>query len=813
MKKSLLMLCALAASMMLKAQNPYPILPIDSIQYVNPTKLATPTANTLPDYVDPVKMNPTYGDTVRFEGVVVSNPKIYGLSTSRKAVYVQRLGGGPWSGIQVMCDYKPTGEPQYAPDLATLIAGTKFYDVMEVGKLVRVTGVIRNFQGETQVNVLPSNNPNFSNELEFVDLLDTAPKPLVYTEITADQLMSGNPNTGWIQKKETAEQWEGTLVTIRNVSVYSIQQSGNRTFWSVIDDQGNVIDVRDFSAYYRRDDNEDTIPKIPNTFQPPPIGTRLDYIRGAITEYVVSSVSRYGISPLGPNDYKICTSCPPIIKYISRKPIQAKTTDSLTVTVEITVGDTALANSMFYYKKPGSTVIDSMAMTAVAGFPNYYAAKLAPVGVEGTFTFWVKGIDKKARSSFFPDPLTLGKSFYVTANGVNNIRTIQYSNVTSGATIWDGDTLFNIDVRGVVTGNNFKAGNTNLITVQDGTGPNSAIFIQRGVADTTGWQIGDSVIITQALVRESFNVTTLNNVTATFPSSGNPLPAFETGLSIDSFALGKLAYSRPYEGVLVKFENVVVANINPDAPTADNGEWSFAKDTLTAPALRVDDMSNTFFHFNLKLKKGMEMSFIQGPMYFSFANFKLIPRDFSDLDLSKFDTVFPVLTVLGENPDTFYVGSAPAYTDPGATAMDDKDGDITSRIQVSGTVSATVEGTYTLTYSVADAFGNQVSASRTVEVIDTTTTGLRNNELTSADIKVYPSPASDNITISIKDVKSMPVHVSIIDVLGREVASRTYNQKEVSDNINVSNYNSGVYFCVISNETGTRTIRFMVSGK
>ncbi|MFN5544082.1 MAG: LamG domain-containing protein, partial [Bacteroidota bacterium] len=109
-------------------------------------------------------------------------------------------------------------------------------------------------------------------------------------------------------QKQTAERWEGAPVIIRNVIVNSITSSGNRSFWTVRDNLGNVIDVRDFSAYFRRDDNEDTLPKVANTFQPPPVGTPLTYIRGIVTEFMSSGSRRYGIAPQYNADVKICDS-------------------------------------------------------------------------------------------------------------------------------------------------------------------------------------------------------------------------------------------------------------------------------------------------------------------------------------------------------------------------------------------------------------------------------------------------------------------------------------------------------------------------
>ena len=238
MKKQLLALSMLAAAFTLKAQNPYPILPIDSVQFVNQARLSAPDS-TLPDYIRPLFKDSVYRDTVRFEGVVLTNPQIYGLSQSRKAAYLQRVGGGPWSSIMVMCEPNGSGL-----NLAQLKAESKFFDNFIPGKFVRVTGVIRDFAGETQVNLI-RDNANFSNAVELLSLNDTG---IVWTEIEARNLMTGNPNTGWVRQKLTAEPYEGSPVIIRNVTVYNVAANGaNRNNWSVIDDFGNVVEAKAMS--------------------------------------------------------------------------------------------------------------------------------------------------------------------------------------------------------------------------------------------------------------------------------------------------------------------------------------------------------------------------------------------------------------------------------------------------------------------------------------------------------------------------------------------------------------------------------------
>ena len=79
------------------------------------------------------------------------------------------------------------------------------------------------------------------------------------------------------------------------------------------------------------------------------------------------------------------------------------------------------------------------------------------------------------------------------------------------------------------------------------------------------------------------------------------------------------------------------------------------------------------------------------------------------------DTTPPVVTLNGDAAMQLAVGDS--FTDPGATAADETDGDLTAGIVVTGSVDTATEGLYTLTYTAADAAGNSGSASRVVTVV------------------------------------------------------------------------------------------------
>ncbi len=86
-----------------------------------------------------------------------------------------------------------------------------------------------------------------------------------------------------------------------------------------------------------------------------------------------------------------------------------------------------------------------------------------------------------------------------------------------------------------------------------------------------------------------------------------------------------------------------------------------------------------------------------------------------DVTVSPPDTGAPIILLLGKNPDTLVVGSV--YDDPGATAVDVKDGLITANIVKTGTVNVATIGEYTLTYSVTNSAGEPAMATRKVVVV------------------------------------------------------------------------------------------------
>ena len=78
------------------------------------------------------------------------------------------------------------------------------------------------------------------------------------------------------------------------------------------------------------------------------------------------------------------------------------------------------------------------------------------------------------------------------------------------------------------------------------------------------------------------------------------------------------------------------------------------------------------------------------------------------------DTTPPVLTLLGDANVTH--AKDVAWVDPGVTASDTLDGNLTNQVTITGTVDVNSTGAYVLTYSVSDGAGNDSNVTRTVNV-------------------------------------------------------------------------------------------------
>lgn len=103
------------------------------------------------------------------------------------------------------------------------------------------------------------------------------------------------------------------------------------------------------------------------------------------------------------------------------------------------------------------------------------------------------------------------------------------------------------------------------------------------------------------------------------------------------------------------------------------------------------------------------------------------------------DTTKPIIIRTGANPQNVTLGGA--YTELGATASDDIDGDITANITITGTVNINTVGDYPITYTVSDAAGN--TADPVIRVV-TVSPASNQNPLANDDTFTVVENSSNN---------------------------------------------------------------------
>ena len=86
------------------------------------------------------------------------------------------------------------------------------------------------------------------------------------------------------------------------------------------------------------------------------------------------------------------------------------------------------------------------------------------------------------------------------------------------------------------------------------------------------------------------------------------------------------------------------------------------------------------------------------------------------------DTTAPIITLKGDKTMKVKIGEE--FKDPGASAADKVDGDLTKSVKIENNVDTGKKGKYTVTYTVSDAAGNKAKAEREVIVFKQSAGGV-----------------------------------------------------------------------------------------
>jgi len=112
------------------------------------------------------------------------------------------------------------------------------------------------------------------------------------------------------------------------------------------------------------------------------------------------------------------------------------------------------------------------------------------------------------------------------------------------------------------------------------------------------------------------------------------------------------------------------------------------------------------------------------------------------------DTAPPEIMLRGDSVVTLEMEMGSKYEEPGYTADDNHDGDITGKVVVEGSVDHTKRGEYTLVYRVSDSSENEARRERAVHVVDTRPPYIVDLSPAKGAENV---PVGTNVTLRVKD--------------------------------------------------------------
>ena len=160
---------------------------------------------------------------------------------------------------------------------------------------------------------------------------------------------------------------------------------------------------------------------------------------------------------------------------------------------------------------------------------------------------------------------------------------------------------------------------------------------------------------------------------------------------------------------------------NNDGDFTDSGEQIFSKAASSAtPASGTFTVSTSAATGSARLRVAMKYNGV--PTSCETFSYGEVEDYTVNIVAGVSDTVKPVITLVGASTINLTVGDA--YTELGATATDNVDGNLTSSIVITGSVNTNTAGTYTRNYNVSDAAGNAANQkSRSIIVSPAASTG------------------------------------------------------------------------------------------
>ena len=618
----------------------YPLVTIQDIQNVPDSLAGTDPASLL------------NGDTVRVQGIVLVRPVI-DSDTNRRVIisagprwvtYVQDPNNPVYGGLNILQEDTSSGPQVYET----------LFDVIDTAQVWEFTGVVTEYFTTTEMLLLI--------RPESAKFISAAPKRPDPVELQVSDMFTENG-----QYNFDMEKYENVYVIFRNVFTSDREANGE---FRINDQDGNFVNIYNQSRYFKSGSAGEVGWEAPND------GTYLSYVRGILT----TRTDGYYLVPVYPEDVGPTLVSPPTISTIRRSPVEIGPNQAVTVTAKITDFDGSVASAQIHYSVNGGAR-DSVEMTST---DSIFIGVIPGVADSALVDFYISARDNQGNVSANPSNPS-SNYFYLVLNRPLTIKDVQYSPFGSGFSAYNG---YRVTVSGVVTSDTSglagRTGNaSNRVIIQDGEGPWSGIWLNavNTPANIYGLKLGDHVTLS-GVVQEDFSFTRLDSIqNLTVNSSGNQLPApqvLTTG-SIGTKA-SSVVEAEQWESVLIKYENITVTDYNADGGSSNFGEM-FVDDGSGQTRVELQD-GNHFYH-NLwdstllanpnfiNITDSSTFTGLAGYLYFSFSNYKLIPRynsdfeGFDDPTSVENDVKVPAKFVVNQNyPNPFNPSTVISYSIP-----------------------------------------------------------------------------------------------------------------------------------------------------
>lgn len=465
-----------------------------------------------------------HGQYVRVRGVVAtrcSSHRHFGVSggpnSKRCSMWIFDTLP-PYRGLQI--------RRQNVSDLPTGFTN------LQPGQYVELKGTVGYFQGEIQllIDTVDANNP--------IQILNIGVPLPPATEISLTDI--NQPNG--VHNLQVGDQWQGRFVKITNLTVTNVATSPLRI--TVVDANGNqgliFGEFKDLTNSY-------------------PVGTKLDSVKGIVLHYWPSSgTPMYEICPWHDSLVKVGNPVP-TVSNLRRTPVCPSSSSSVTVEVDVTgTASDPITQVTLFWATGASTTYSSIPMTQVGSTSTYQAT--IPAQPQGTYVhYYIQARDQSGDIVRFP-------RFEPQSYRVNNagcritdiqyvIPSVLYAYNPTGRRDYLGSGYNRLpvsNVPGVVTATENDLGY--IYIQQPGALEWAGIWV-RTSSTVPNLQIGDSVVVSSAIVDEYFGLTTLMNaqVSRVGPASA-PIQPIVLPLNL-VYGDTQYAATEPYESMLVRFRH------------------------------------------------------------------------------------------------------------------------------------------------------------------------------------------------------------------------------------------------------------------